>query len=352
LQVLRLVAEGKTSKDIAVLLDLGLQTVRGYRKMLMKKLGVNNVAGLHPDGIGRRPDALEQTRCKLPGVISPSATRTSTFSRPRFSRAGGAKRAGPGRVGRILDWRIRRVAKISRQTGNKSWTNTAWPRLRSSPVFRETKTRWPRPCAFHPDRFWGFFMANPIRRPDGVERVQKPWPAALQGVCLFPAMHRYAVGGPARAPCLSKPPRRIPARSSSCIAACSRWACGGSWAAFAVRYALFQSHRPACRRHGVPQVNFVIPHFGAGYFREALMLCDLCPNVYLDTSSSNSWVRYQTRDARSEGCLPQGAGGGRPAAVVVRLGLVVLPARMARADFSDADTGAVRSSEVCRGSRR
>jgi hypothetical protein len=39
-------------------------------------------------------------------------------------------------------------------------------------------------------------------------------------------------------------------------------------------------------------VNFVIPHFGAGYFREALMLCDLCPNVYLDTSS-NSWVRYQ-----------------------------------------------------------
>jgi hypothetical protein len=42
-----------------------------------------------------------------------------------------------------------------------------------------------------------------------------------------------------------------------------------------------------------PRVNFAIPHFGAGYFREALMLCDLCPNVYLDTSSSNSWMRYQ-----------------------------------------------------------
>src|SRR6185295_659578 len=46
LQVLRLVAEGKTSKDIAVLLDLGLQTIRSYRKTMMKKLGVNNVAGL------------------------------------------------------------------------------------------------------------------------------------------------------------------------------------------------------------------------------------------------------------------------------------------------------------------
>ncbi|HLY16267.1 MAG TPA: response regulator transcription factor [Bryobacteraceae bacterium] len=45
-QVLRLVAEGNTSKEIAVLLDLGLQTIRSYRKGLMKKLGVNNVAGL------------------------------------------------------------------------------------------------------------------------------------------------------------------------------------------------------------------------------------------------------------------------------------------------------------------
>jgi NarL family two-component system response regulator LiaR len=46
LQVLRLVAEGKTSKEIAVMLDLGLQTVRSYRKTMMKKLNVNNVANL------------------------------------------------------------------------------------------------------------------------------------------------------------------------------------------------------------------------------------------------------------------------------------------------------------------
>jgi DNA-binding NarL/FixJ family response regulator len=46
LQVMRLVAEGKTSKEIATMLNLGLQTVRSYRKTMMKKLGVNNVAGL------------------------------------------------------------------------------------------------------------------------------------------------------------------------------------------------------------------------------------------------------------------------------------------------------------------
>jgi DNA-binding NarL/FixJ family response regulator len=45
-QVMRLIAEGKTSKEVAVLLNLGVQTVRSYRKTLMKKLGVNNVAGL------------------------------------------------------------------------------------------------------------------------------------------------------------------------------------------------------------------------------------------------------------------------------------------------------------------
>ena len=41
-----------------------------------------------------------------------------------------------------------------------------------------------------------------------------------------------------------------------------------------------------------PAVNFVIPHFGAGYFRETLMLAGLAPNVHVDTSSSNSWTRY------------------------------------------------------------
>jgi DNA-binding NarL/FixJ family response regulator len=45
-QVLRLVAEGKSSKEIATALDLGLETVRSYRKTMMKKLGVNNVASL------------------------------------------------------------------------------------------------------------------------------------------------------------------------------------------------------------------------------------------------------------------------------------------------------------------
>ena len=41
-----------------------------------------------------------------------------------------------------------------------------------------------------------------------------------------------------------------------------------------------------------PQIRFVVPHFGAGYLREALMLADLAPNVYFDTSSTNRWMLY------------------------------------------------------------
>ncbi|HKW96815.1 MAG TPA: response regulator transcription factor [Bryobacteraceae bacterium] len=45
-QVFRLIVDGKSNKEIAALLGLGVDTVRGYRKSLMKKLNVSNVAGL------------------------------------------------------------------------------------------------------------------------------------------------------------------------------------------------------------------------------------------------------------------------------------------------------------------
>ncbi len=45
-QVLGLIVEGKASKEIAVMLNLSVETVRSYRKTMMNKLGVNNVAGL------------------------------------------------------------------------------------------------------------------------------------------------------------------------------------------------------------------------------------------------------------------------------------------------------------------
>jgi hypothetical protein len=48
---------------------------------------------------------------------------------------------------------------------------------------------------------------------------------------------------------------------------------------------------PAANRF--PQIPFVIPHFGAGLFREALLAGAQCSNVFLDTSGSNGWIRTQ-----------------------------------------------------------
>lgn len=41
-----------------------------------------------------------------------------------------------------------------------------------------------------------------------------------------------------------------------------------------------------------PEIPMIIPHFGAGYFQELLHLCWSCPNIYIDTSGSNQWMRW------------------------------------------------------------
>jgi len=47
---------------------------------------------------------------------------------------------------------------------------------------------------------------------------------------------------------------------------------------------------------GYPGINFVIPHFGCGYPKDLLHLCWVCPNVYVDTSGNNEWVRWMPYD--------------------------------------------------------
>jgi len=45
-EVLQLVAEGKTSKEIATLLDLSVKTAESYRARIMEKLDIHDTAGL------------------------------------------------------------------------------------------------------------------------------------------------------------------------------------------------------------------------------------------------------------------------------------------------------------------
>lgn len=50
-----------------------------------------------------------------------------------------------------------------------------------------------------------------------------------------------------------------------------------------------------------PDINFIIPHFGAGYWQDLLALCWSLPNIYIDTSGSNQWMRWLPYELTLEG---------------------------------------------------
>ncbi len=45
-ETLKLIAEGFSNKEIAVLMNIGVRTVETHRERIMRKLGIHNVAGL------------------------------------------------------------------------------------------------------------------------------------------------------------------------------------------------------------------------------------------------------------------------------------------------------------------
>lgn len=141
-----------------------------------------------------------------------------------------------------------------------------------------------------PSRVVGAFLFNPVA-PDAPRRLEAAFDAGLQTVCLFPAMHHY----------------RLDAESVEAVfAAAARRRrvvfvhCGMLSVGFRARLGL---PSPFDLRLGdplavsalavrYPSVPVLIPHFGAGLFRETLMAADQAPNIVLDSSSSNRWIRY------------------------------------------------------------
>lgn len=145
-----------------------------------------------------------------------------------------------------------------------------------------------------PDRFYGYFMLNPLA--DGAaERAKIAFEGlGLQGLCLFPAMQGFSVQDARLGPLYelaSEADNRVVFVHMGVLTV-------GIRAKLGLPSKFNMSFSNPIDLHAVamdhPSANFVLPHFGAGYFREALMLASLSPNVYLDTSSSNSWRKYLT----------------------------------------------------------
>ena len=116
--------------------------------------------------------------------------------------------------------------------------------------------------------------------------------SGFKGVILFPALHHYHAGGPGAAELMAVLDE---------YGAIAYVHCGllvvklrdllGLPRTQDLAFANPLGVIPAANAY--PNVKFVIPHFGAGFFRETLMAGTMCENLYVDTSSSNSWMETQ-----------------------------------------------------------
>jgi predicted TIM-barrel fold metal-dependent hydrolase len=150
-----------------------------------------------------------------------------------------------------------------------------------------------------PNRFYGYFMLNPLEE-GAADRAQVAFRCGLHAVCLFPAMHRFSMQD-ARVEAVLQAVAAQPGRRAVFVH-CGVLTVGvrkklGLPSPFDMRFSNPIDLHPVALRY--PALRFIVPHFGAGYLREALMLADLCPNVYLDTSSTNSWTRYEGLDLKT-----------------------------------------------------
>jgi predicted TIM-barrel fold metal-dependent hydrolase len=145
--------------------------------------------------------------------------------------------------------------------------------------------------ARHPARLVGFFMLNPSTA-DAAERLSRAlgdW--KLRGICLFPAMHHYRLDDER----VTATFEAAAARGAAVFVHCGVLTVGvrkrlGLASTFNLRLGDPLTLSTVAAKF--PKVPVIIPHFGAGFLRETLMAADQCPNIHLDTSSSNSWIKY------------------------------------------------------------
>jgi hypothetical protein len=146
--------------------------------------------------------------------------------------------------------------------------------------------------ARHPQRFVGFFMVDPAAE-DVLTRTKRALDDLhLRGICLFPAMHHVSLG--------DERVTRIVELAAARPGVAVFVHCGVL--SVGVRPKLGLPSRFDMRRGNpldvsklalaFPDVPFIVPHFGAGMLREALMAVDVCRNIHLDTSSSNRWIQF------------------------------------------------------------
>lgn len=151
--------------------------------------------------------------------------------------------------------------------------------------------------AAFPDRIFGGFFFNPVQE-NAIERAKHAFDdLRLKIICLFPAMHGFSVADNEIVKAVAE---LVSQRKGTAIFVhCGALSVGirgkiGLKSPFDLRLSNpLEVHSLASE---FPDVNFIIPHFGAGFWRETLIAAELCLNIYIDTSSSNRWTKYEAAD--------------------------------------------------------
>jgi len=140
-----------------------------------------------------------------------------------------------------------------------------------------------------PDRFSGYTMVNPLA-PGALETAARDLgEMGLRGIELFPSMFRFSPADERLYPFyeLAEKHNALVFCHTGLLRVTLRELLG-----LPCKFDLALSNPVLLHRAAAdfPRVKFVIPHFGCGFLREAALLGQQCDNVYVDTSSSNSWL--------------------------------------------------------------
>ncbi len=191
--------------------------------------------------------------------------------------------------------------------------------------FVEAKRRFP-------GRFMGYANVNP-GDPDATEHVRRAARDGLQGIKLYPSswsdFHAYDE--------ICYPVYEEALRQRLLVFLHFGITIGGQ----------------ADLRHGnpldiqlpardFPDLTFVIVHFGAGFFRELLLLQYQANNILMDSSGSNSWMRYLPYELDLGRVFERALKAGGPEKIIFGTDSTFFP-RGFRYNILEAQYDAVRS---------
>ncbi|MFW9786315.1 MAG: amidohydrolase family protein [Candidatus Thorarchaeota archaeon] len=144
--------------------------------------------------------------------------------------------------------------------------------------FNETRKRFP-------GRFLGYANINPAED-KAVDMVKRAGRDGFQGIKLYPSSWDFHVYDERVYPVFQE------AKNQNLLVILHFGITIGDQANLSHGNPL-DIQKPA---RDFPDLNFMIAHFGAGFFREVLMLMYQTHNVVMDTSGSNMWMNYQAVD--------------------------------------------------------